>query len=310
MRVSAPAKINLHLRVGTKRADGFHPLRSWMCTAGLFDNLTFVRRAKASQVEATRAGGDANWFTLRTDHLDLPVDGRNLVMRVATALADTLGGVGEGSTGPRERVSAYLNKRIPVGAGLAGGSSDAAATLKGLAAMWKLDWDAQRLSNFAAQFGSDVPFFFHGPSSICTGRGEIVRPISPPAAMYAVLVLPAFAMPTADVYRRLDDMNGGVDAAIANEPADEPLWSEWTKLSAGELMPKLVNDLEPPAFSLRPDLNELRKAIEGRWNKVVRMSGSGSSLFTLCDDEEQANVLASQARDEMRVNAITVRLAI
>src|SRR5687767_2502066 len=176
MRVSAPAKINLHLRVGKRRADGFHPLLSWMCTAGLFDNLTFVRRAGADDARPRNEKADAKWFSLRTDHPELPVDGRNLVVKVATALADTLGGVGEGSTGPRERVSAFLNKRIPFGAGLAGGSSDAAATLKALSAMWKLDWSANRMAEFAAQFGSDVPFFFYGPSSVCTGRGEVVRP--------------------------------------------------------------------------------------------------------------------------------------
>ena len=302
MRISAPAKINLHLRVGRRRDDGFHPLLTWMCTIGLFDNLTFVRR----QVEeGGMAPTDASVFSLSCDRADLPVDGRNLVVRVATALADTLSRVGEGPVGRRERVSAFLNKRIPLGAGLAGGSSDAAATLKALAAMWKLDWSAARMAEFAAQFGSDVPFFFHGPSSVCTGRGEIVRPIGPPAVKFAVLVLPAIEMPTADVYRRFDEMSGD-DEAIAQEPP----WQEWKNLAADELLPRLVNDLEPPAFAMKPELNELRRSLEGLWKKIVRMSGSGSSLFTLCDDEENANELGASAQKNLRVNAITVRIAI
>src|SRR2546421_11088501 len=165
MRFPAPAKINLHLRVGKVGADGFHPLLTWMCTAALFDNLTLVRGADP----APRAN-EQQWFTLSCDHPQLPTDSRNLVVRVATALADTLSRDGEGPTGRRERVSAFLSKRIPAGAGLGGGSSDAATTLMALAAMWKLDWSPRRLSDFAAKFGSDVPFFFPGPSSICTRR--------------------------------------------------------------------------------------------------------------------------------------------
>src|SRR5687768_15440642 len=123
MRVVAPAKINLHLRVGRVRADGFHPLLTWMCTVELFDSLTLVRgenRAMGETPASSTAAGDqrGEWFSLSTDHPSLPADGRNLVTQVATALADTLGGRGEGPAGRRERVSAYLNKRIPQGAGL------------------------------------------------------------------------------------------------------------------------------------------------------------------------------------------------
>jgi 4-diphosphocytidyl-2-C-methyl-D-erythritol kinase len=306
MRISAPAKINLHLRVGKRRDDGFHPLLTWMCTIGLFDNLTFVRRQIRQDEAANEKALGAFDFSLQCDRPDLPVDGRNLVVRVAAALADTLSRVGKDPAGPRERVSAFLNKRIPVGAGLAGGSSDAAATLKALAAMWKLDWDAGRMADFAAQFGSDVPFFFHGPSSVCSGRGEIVQPIAPPAVKYAVLVMPAKEISTAEAYRRFDEMGLGHDDAIAQEPP----WHEWTKLPADELMPRLENDLERPAFAMKPELDELRKSLGSRWNKIVRMSGSGSSLFTLCDDEENANALATAAQQELRVPAMTVRIGI
>ena len=317
MRILAPAKINLHLRVGRARSDGFHPLLSWMCTAGLFDTLTFVRRSGSGvAVDSSTASfpvgapNDGSWFSLSTDHPRLPTDSRNLVTKVATALADALGRDGEGPIGRRERVSAFLVKRIPSGAGLAGGSSDGAAALRALATMWKLDWSRKRLSDFAAKFGSDLSFFFFGPSAICTGRGEIVRPIAPPTASHAVLMLPAIEMPTPAVYRRFDEMNLGAagNEAIANEPD----FASWTTLKSDALLAELVNDLEAPAFAIRPELGELRATLERGLKKVVRMSGSGSSLFTLCDDGDSAERLAAQVRDGMNlanVSVMTVRLA-
>lgn len=327
MRVPAPAKLNLHLRVGPLQSSGYHPLLTWMLTVELFDTLTFVRRrapaaaegdsAAADDATGARAGGPA--FALACDHPSLPVDAAgNLVTRVASALADTPGRIGEGSTAPgsagdaiaggrhRERVSAFLIKRIPPGAGLGGGSSDAAATLLALNALWKLEWDASQLARFAEQFGSDIPFFFHAPSAICTGRGEIVRPTPPPdRARWAVLVLPAMSMPTPAVYRRFDELQLGRAENLAHEPP----WHEWAKLPATELLPRLVNDLEPAAFAIRPQLGELRRALETKLSRIVRMSGSGSSLFTLCDSADEAESLARRARDEMSVDARAVRLA-
>src|SRR3954468_12131131 len=100
LRVLAPAKLNLHLRVGPLSADGFHPLLTWMCTAGLFDTLTFVRGARSSDADRAAPPADATpeCFSLSTDHPTLPTDRRNLVVKVATALADTLSRVGEGAT--------------------------------------------------------------------------------------------------------------------------------------------------------------------------------------------------------------------
>ena len=307
MRLPAPAKINLHLRVGPPRADGFHPLLTWMVTVGLFDTLVFIRRSISA---ARRPRGR---FSLSTDHPALPTDDRNLVTRVATALADALeregaaGRIGEGSTGAdRDGVSAFLNKKIPAGAGLGGGSSDAAAALFGLNKLWRANWSPQQLSDFAARFGSDLSFFFHGPSSVCTGRGEIVRPVPRPAiSRWAVLVLPQVEMPTPAVYRRFDEMRLGREQDLT----DEPDWIAWSSLPASELLPRLVNDLEPPAFAIKPELGELRAALEQKLSRIVRMSGSGSSLFTLCDDAAEAESLTRQARDASNVAAIAVEVA-
>jgi 4-diphosphocytidyl-2-C-methyl-D-erythritol kinase len=313
MRVPAPAKINLHLRVGPPREDGFHPLLSWMATAGLFDTLTFVRQGHSRAADGDEPGAAKPIFALSCSDPSLPVDAAgNLVTRVATALADALRSsqVGEGLTAG---VSAYLHKRIPAGAGLAGGSSDAVATLKALNRIWNADWDDSRLARFAQAFGSDLSFFFANTgSAVCTGRGEIVRPIAPPdIARWAVLVLPKLTSSTPAVYRRFDEMrrSGETMCGDGRHWKDEPDFAAWAKLPAAELMPKLVNDLEAPAVALEPRIGELRSALETKLSRVFRMSGSGSSLFSLCDSSEEAASLASQVKEELRLDAVGVQIA-
>ena len=271
--VLAPAKINLHLRVGPARADGFHPLLTWMVTVGLADVLTIT----------ANAGGLA--FTC--DDPTLPTDGRNLVVKAITALAARLG--------CEPDVSIHLAKRVPAGGGLGGGSSDAAHALMAVGKLWGVD-DPALLAGVAASVGSDVPFFLYGPSSVCRGRGELVLPVAAPAvAKYAVLVLPGIEMPTAAVYRRFDEIKLGSDTAgDIGEGA-------WTFLPAAELMGHLVNDLEPPAFALRPELGELRSRLERDVGQPVRMSGSGSTLFTLFDDHGSAADAAADAAARVSV---------
>jgi len=194
-----------------------------------------------------------------------------------------------------------LAKRVPVGAGLGGGSSDAAATLLGLNRVWNAGWAAGRLSEFSARIGSDVPFFvaagFGAPSAACSGRGEIIRPIAQPAPKWALLVLPPFPLATRDVYGRFDEMGLGSDQLGLDRDVPDgdtgetpdgrfPDWRAWAALGANELLPRLVNDLEAAAFSLSRDLAALRAAAERIVGRVVRMSGSGSSLFTLFDAGE------------------------
>ena len=304
MRVPAPAKINLHLRVGPRQPDGFHPLLTWMTTIGLFDTLTLVRR-RSDPAAASRSGSH-RWFSLSCSDPGLPTDGSNLVTRAARALADALSQVGEGLTGPqRDEASAFLIKRIPRGAGLGGGSSDAAAALIGLNRLWELNAPLERLRIIAAELGSDVPFFLHGPSCVCSGRGERVREIDPPGVKWVTLVTPGFEIATADVYRRFDEMGLGSEEAVLAPPN----WSAWTKCSAKELMPQLTNDLEPAAFSLRPQLGELRAKLERELSHVVRMSGSGSSLFVLCDDADEAKSQVLKVKEQLGVGAMVVELA-
>ena len=177
-----------------------------------------------------------------------------------------------------------------MGGGLGGGSSNAAFALIGLNKLWNLNRSISRLAEIGATLGSDVPFFLHGPSSICAGRGERVEPIPPPLPKYAVLIFPAMSISTPGVYRRFDEMGLGSREAI--EPRAN--WASWTQWPAERLLPVLVNDLEPPTFSLCPELRVLKDRIQGRIGRTVRMSGSGSTLFTLADEREDAERLATQ----------------
>jgi len=364
-----------HLRVGHRRADGFHPLLSWMATVGLFDTL-MVDDPSGVPPGRERAGA-ARILLLSSDLPGLPDDGSNLVVRAAEALAHAIAGSGagdlrddaagpsggarragakSGSVTPQPRaatpapglttrstpgggnavsgvregvgtpitaghgltqrdgevvarvrpVAARLVKQIPLGAGLGGGSSDAARTLIGLNRFWDANWSADELSAVAAQLGSDVPFFLHGPSSICTGRGEVVKPVSPPRPKWAVLVLPEIHMPTAAVYRRFDEMNLGFDEFIEGPPN----WEHWSTRNAKDFLAGVVNDLEAPAFEIRPDLGTLRAEIELKLTRPVRMSGSGSSLFTLFDDEREARVAAGNISEKFdNVRALAVEMA-
>lgn len=297
MKLLAPAKINLHLRVAPVTSDGFHPLLSWMCTVGLFDTLIVSHTPLVGIGAATR---------LRCDDPSLPCDGSNLIVRAAEAMraASLSRGAGEGG------LAIELQKRIPMGGGLGGGSSDAARMVLGLDRLWNRELPIDRLSSICATLGSDVAFFCHGASSICSGRGQIVRPIGAPAARWVLLILPPIAVPTGPVYRRFDELLSPVDRDLLSEGVrKEPDWESWRSLNAEQLLRYLVNDLERPAFDLHPKLARFREDMEQRVGRIVRMSGSGSSLFTLYDDRPAADRAAEKVNGIGGCRAIAAELA-
>jgi 4-diphosphocytidyl-2-C-methyl-D-erythritol kinase len=267
MHLISPAKINLHLRVGPRAPGGFHPLLSWMCTINFCDTIRITPTA-------------TDQLHLTCNNPDVPTDKSNLILRAAVAL------------GPKTGADIHLGKRIPIGGGMGGGSSNAAAALLGFNQLWNLNLTPDELSPIAATLGSDVPFFLHGPSSICQGRGERVTPIPAPAPKFAVLFFPDLSMSTPAVYRKFDELNLGSDRDIHNHFD----WTQWSRLPAAELLKKLINDLESPAFSLCPQLAKLREQIEDQISQTVRMSGSGSTLFTLADDQSYANQILAQTK--------------
>jgi 4-diphosphocytidyl-2-C-methyl-D-erythritol kinase len=155
-----------------------------------------------------------------------------------------------------------------------------------------------QLAALAAGLGSDISFFLHLPSAVCTGVGETVAPIPAPAPRWALLIFPPFAMATPRVYREFDEMKLGDTSAIETQPN----WLAWAALPAGQLLPKLINDLEAPAFHLNPPLGRLRAEWENQLGRPVRMSGSGSTLFTLFDHREEAD--AAIAETSQRVSIV------
>jgi 4-diphosphocytidyl-2-C-methyl-D-erythritol kinase len=317
MHLLAPAKINVHLRVGPTRSDGFHPLVSWMCTIGLFDRLKIVlapRESRSGVGETAKgvpetAGREPAPLALSSDTPGVPLDGTNLVAKVISAWRESF---------PRHPLSesamaVELNKAIPMGGGLGGGSSDAARTLLGLHRLWESDWTVNQISEFAARFGSDVPFFLYGPSSVCRGRGEIIEPLPPPvspnvppgvAPRWVLLMLPAMAMPTGQVYKRFDELGLG----RTHDVSDEPDWQQWIRLDSRSLMEELVNDLEPAAFAVSPALGALRKSAEEMIDRPVRMSGSGSSLFSLYDQADACAAAATGLGKSLGLRALPVEL--
>lgn len=281
LRVLAPAKINLHLEVLGLRADGFHELAMLMQSLDLADELLLAPSADGR-------------ITLTIDRDDLPSDGGNLIVRAAELLR---GRAGLPELGARLQ----LRKRIPIGAGLAGGSSDGAAALVGLNRLWGLGFSAEALHGFAAELGSDLPFCLEGGTRLCFGRGEILEPAGLPALPpLGVLLIkdPTVSVSTPWAYGRCRELRGDFyleceeDFAQRREALRQgPLLAA---LRGERPLPPLRNDLqavvEPEVESVRLGLTLLREQGEAL---VVAMSGSGPSLFGLYADAEQA-ALAGQ----------------
>jgi len=270
--VRAPAKINLHLEVLGLRPDGFHELAMVMQSLDLADEL---------HCRATADGSIA----LDCDLPGLPTDGDNLIVRAAELLRSRSGLPELGA-----RIS--LRKRIPVGAGLAGGSSDAAAVLVGLNALWGLGHDHAALLHLAAELGSDVPFCLEGGTRLCFGRGERLEPAGlaglPPLAVL-LIKHPGASVSTPWAYGRCRDLRS--DFYLSSEVDFE---QRRAALRQGPLLaalrqeaplPHLRNDLqavvEPEVASVREGLALLRRAPAAL---AVAMSGSGPSLFALFAD--------------------------
>ncbi len=280
--VSAPAKINWVLDLLERRPDGYHELETVGSTIGLCDEL-----AVSLPEPAERAG-----ITLTCDDPSLPTDGTNLVHQAASLLARR--------AGVRHGVAIHLTKRIPMGAGLGGGSSDAAAALRGLNRLWGLNWSPARLTPIAAAVGSDVPLLLIGGAAVARGRGEFVEPLAFEWPGWVVVAMPGIHAATRDVYAavRQDDLRAVSDAASAF--ADGDAARRWTAI---ELLDRCRNGLEPAAFRRFAELDALHQRLEGRFGRSWRLCGSGSSFFTAWDTAEEAASCAKVVRTEFAIRA-------
>ena len=319
--VHAPAKLNLFLEVLGKRADGFHELETLMVSIQLYDTLrisapesnstcsnsTSPNATRAETAAGVGAGlrspgdSDVNPGVTRLDaarsnaielvcrhspdaaggNFMLPTGADNLIHRAAELLRS--------ETGVTRGVRIELWKRIPLAAGMGGGSSDAAATLAGLSRFWELGLSPAELQRLAARLGSDVPFFLaDSPAAVCRGRGELITPCSIPAGLHAVIVRPATGLSTPQVFRECRP-------ADAPRPV-QPLLRALRSGDLGNAARHLHNGLQIPALRLSPDVGQLQREFARLPLYGHLLTGSGSAYFGLCATRQHALHVAAVLR--------------
>ena len=286
LTVAAPAKINVYLRVIARRPDGFHELETVMAKLALADTLQFSPREDGALTLQV-----AQLYPRSLGRIDVPVTADNLVLKAATLLRQ--------ETGCRRGASITLWKRIPAAAGLGGGSSDAALTLKTLNALWSLGLSGADLSTFAARLGSDVPFFVADAAwALCTGRGECLEPLPTQACLPIVLAKPRSGLSTAAVYRGCTPQ--------PQAAGSESLVAAVRTGRIGAVAQSLLNSLQPPAEGLNPEVTALRRRFDRLEVVGHQLTGSGSAYFGLCRDARQAQRFALQLRQQGTPWAVAV----
>jgi 4-diphosphocytidyl-2-C-methyl-D-erythritol kinase len=284
LRLAAPAKLNLRLVILAREAAGFHQLETLFCAVDLADDVEVATAAADDGAEDDAGAGDAGAIALVVDGADLGPPERNLAWRAAAAFRAAA------RLDPALRIRIRLRKRIPAGAGLGGGSSDAAAVLRALDRLHPGALAPARLLGLAAGLGSDVPFFLSGaPYALAWGRGERLLPLTPPPAAPVLLALPPFPSATPAAYRALagaraaaagDVGDAAAVTAVALPPAAE--LGRWERIAA-----LAVNDFEPVLFPAYPLLRRLRQALGESGARLALLSGSGSAVFGIFDDDER-----------------------
>jgi 4-diphosphocytidyl-2-C-methyl-D-erythritol kinase len=279
----APAKVNLQLAVGPPRAHGYHDVVTVYHAVSLFDEVT-VAPADADSVTVTGEGADS-----------VPADGANLATLAADALAQAVGPGCKDSPGLAIRIS----KRIPVAAGLAGGSADAAATLVACNELWRTGLSQAELCELAAGIGSDVAFGLVGGTAIGVGRGERVTPALVAGTYHWVLAFATGGLSTAKVYAAFDRMRaargrqpGQARPAAVEARLDNRLMAALRSGNPGDVAPLLANDLQQAAISLRPELRRTLAAGTEHGALAGIVSGSGPTCAYLAKDARHAAALA------------------
>ena len=277
--VHAPAKLNLSLAVLARRADGFHEIESLMVPVSLHDTLR-VRVIDSADIRLrVEFGGRLAQPAAAALRRDVPADDSNLVVRAARLLA--------AEAGVAKGLDIELVKEIPSGAGLGGGSSDAAAILMAAADAWGLDWPRQRLASLSSRIGSDIPFFFAAGPAIAGGRGEQVTSVSGIPPLPAVIACPAAGLSTAAVYTGClpEEARRGDAARLAAALADG------RQREAHDCM---HNTLEPPARALCPDVSRLLDDMVRAGAVRPMLTGSGSACFALTRTAMEAGRIAAR----------------
>ena len=261
MILKAPAKINLYLEIINKRPDGYHNIESIMHTVSLFDILEFTLTS-GSEIE------------LSCSDKSLPVDSTNLVYKTAKKMQDKFG--------VKQGIKIHLTKNIPMGAGLGGGSSDSATTIKALNKMWNINASKEELESFAKTLGADVPFFLTGGTAKIEGIGEIVTKIPAKNKFFVVLVKPDFGVSTVYAYSK-------VKMPLTNQRkihriTDALREKAFTTQVAKEL---LFNRFEEFVFPENFEIEKIKKTLES-FGCASLMSGSGATVFALTSSQKES----------------------
>lgn len=266
--VRSYAKINLTLDILEKRPDGFHGIESVMQSISLHDIIT-LRTSSEPGIRIT------------CDIPGIPTDEKNLAHKAASIFLQRRGF----ATG----LDIHIEKRIPMQAGLGGGSSNAAAVLMGLNQLFGLSVSLDELSSIGAKIGSDVPFFLVGGTALVRGRGEVIQPLPDIPSWQLVIVKPPFGVSTAWAYKRLDEMSSAV-----GEPTPHSKRMVDCILCDGCLPDALWNDLESPAVERHPEIAEIKGELLRAGASGALMCGSGSAVFGLFKIEEEARTGADR----------------
>ncbi|MDP4161527.1 MAG: 4-(cytidine 5'-diphospho)-2-C-methyl-D-erythritol kinase [Bacillota bacterium] len=257
--IKAPAKINLTLDVLHKRPDGYHEVEMIMTTIDLAD-----------RVELTLL--DEDKIFILSHNRFVPDDQRNLAYQAALLLKERFK--------VKKGVSIAIEKNIPVAAGLAGGSSDAAATLRGLNKLWDLGLTLDELAELGSEIGSDVSFCVYGGTALATGRGEVIKDLPAPPTCWIILAKPFIGVSTADVYRRLD-LNT-VKHPDTKEMIDGILTNDFEKVCKN-----MGNVLEEVTLNLHPDVAQIKDQMKRFGADAVLMSGSGPTVFAIMQHDSR-----------------------
>ena len=280
IHVKASAKINLFLNIKEKRPDDFHEIRSVLLPVRLYDRISIEQQDR--NIETVVANSiepfGVSW--------SLPIEDseENLTTRAARLLKKV--------TGYRGGASIFLEKRIPIGAGLGGGSSNAAAVLKGLNRLWKTELSREELKHIGSQLGSDIPAFIHGGVVYMEGRGEQVKSIAQHSGLnlWFILVNPGFGISTADIYSRYN-----VPLTFRKQEAKfRTLIEGLTKDSCKKISYGLFNALQKTVFRKYPILEMIKNKLEKAGALGVLLSGTGSTIFGLVWDAHHGHEVKEQ----------------
>lgn len=259
--VKAPAKINLSLDVLNKRPDGYHEVEMIMTTIDLADRIELILEEK-------------DIIKINSLNRFVPDDQRNLAYQAANLLKKKFD--------VKKGVTIKIEKNIPVAAGLAGGSSDAAAVLRGLNNLWDLRLTLDELAEIGAEIGSDVSFCVYGGTALATGRGEIIKQIPAPPICWVVLAKPFIGVSTADIYKKLD-------VSQINHPDTEQMIDCIRTGDYDEMCRNVGNVLEDVTLNLYPEVAQIKDQMKKFGADAVLMSGSGPTVFGLIEHDSRMN---------------------